>query len=118
MAKRTTKITSRLTPKELDLIKAKASDHGLSVSSYIRNISMNYPTRCIVDQKAIGDILEVAADMGRLGGLFKHWLVRNEDNKPDLSKEHSYEDIESLVEQIIATQILLKERARELIFRA
>lgn len=114
MESRSKKITARVTPGELETIREKASDHGLTISTYCRDIALNYPIRCIVDQKAIKALLDISGDMGRLGGLFKHWLTKTEDVKIDLTSKRSYKDIEFLVEDIIATQKKLKAKIIEL----
>ncbi|EOD9071340.1 DNA transfer protein, partial [Campylobacter coli] len=89
--------------------------HGLTLSRYLRDLSMNYPITCIVDQKVAHDVLNIAGDIGRLGGLFKHWLVRNEDNKVNFSNKRTYNDIDEIVDQILDLQILLKEQAKRII---
>lgn len=115
--KRTTKITARVTQEEHDLIYEKAKRHGLTISSYARNTALNYPMKNITDQLAIRSLLNTAGDLGRLGGLFKHWLTQNEDSKINLTTIRDYKEVEKLVEEIIETQIILKEKARELLFK-
>ncbi|EMD9718431.1 DNA transfer protein [Campylobacter jejuni] len=104
-----------MTLEEYNLLTEKAQNHGLTLSRYLRDLSMNYPITCIIDQKVAHDVLNIAGDIGRLGGLFKHWLVRNEDNKANFSNKRSYEDIDEIVDQILDLQILLKEQAKRII---
>ncbi|WP_085839183.1 plasmid mobilization protein [Campylobacter coli] len=109
------RIAIRLSQNEYEYIMQKAKGHGLTFSRYLRDLSMNYPITCIVDQKVAHDVLNIAGDIGRLGGLFKHWLVRNEDNKVNFSNKRTYNDIDEIVDQILDLQILLKEQAKRII---
>ncbi|EOX4551360.1 DNA transfer protein [Campylobacter jejuni] len=109
------RIAIRLSQNEYEYIMQKAKGHGLTISRYLRDLAMNYPVTCIIDQKVAHDVLNIAGDIGRLGGLFKHWLVRNEDNKANFSNKRSYEDIDEIVDQILDLQILLKEQAKRII---
>ncbi|EAK3897308.1 TPA: DNA transfer protein [Campylobacter jejuni] len=109
------RIAIRLSQNEYEYIMQKAKGHGLTISRYLRDLAMNYPVTCIIDQKVAHDVLNIAGDIGRLGGLFKHWLVRNEDNKVNFSNKRSYEDIDEIVDQILDLQILLKEQAKRII---
>ena len=104
-------INIRLTELEYQELTQKAEGYGLTLSRYLRDLGMNYPMTCIVDQKAVHSLLKVAGDMGRLGGLFKHWLVQNEDSKMNFSQKRSYEDIDKIVDEILDLQILLKQEA-------
>ncbi|EDP5801362.1 TPA: DNA transfer protein [Campylobacter jejuni] len=108
------RIAIRLSQNEYEYIMQKAKGHGLTISRYLRDLAMNYPVTCIVDQKVAHNVLNIAGDIGRLGGLFKHWLVRNEDNKANFSNKRSYEDIDEIVDQILDLQILLKEQAKRI----
>lgn len=98
----------------INILMQKAQNHGLTISRYLRDLSMNYPITCIVDQKAAIDMLKIAGDLGRLGGLFKHWLVGNEESKPNFSGKRTYKDIDEIVDEILDLQILLKEQAKKL----
>ncbi|ECO2578939.1 DNA transfer protein [Campylobacter jejuni] len=109
------RIAIRLSQNEYEYIMQKAKGHGLTISRYLRDLAMNYPVTCIIDQKVAHDVLNIAGDIGRLGGLFKHWLVRNEDNKVNFSNKRSYNDIDEIVDQILDLQILLKEQAKRII---
>ncbi|EAI7269733.1 TPA: DNA transfer protein [Campylobacter jejuni] len=113
--KKTKQVNIRLTFEEYNFLVEKAQNHGLTLSRYMRDLSMNYPITCIVDQKVARDLLLVAGDIGRLGGLFKHWLVNNEEQKTSFSKTKSYQDIDDIVDQILDLQELLKQKAKEII---
>ncbi|ECP6097098.1 MULTISPECIES: plasmid mobilization protein [Campylobacter] len=109
------RIAIRLSQNEYEYIMQKAKGHGLTISRYLRDLAMNYPVTCIIDQKVAHNVLNIAGDIGRLGGLFKHWLVRNEDNKVNFSNKRTYNDIDEIVDQILDLQILLKEQAKRII---
>ncbi|OCS24159.1 DNA transfer protein, partial [Campylobacter fetus subsp. venerealis cfvB10] len=79
------RIAIRVSEKEYEILKEKSENYGLTISRFLRDLSLNYPITCIVDQKAAIDMLKIAGDLGRLGGLFKHWLVGNEESKPNFS---------------------------------
>ncbi|EAI8926555.1 hypothetical protein CRL82_07895 [Campylobacter coli] len=44
------RIAIRLSEDEYKHIMQKAQNHGLTISRYLRDLSMNYPITCIVDQ--------------------------------------------------------------------
>lgn len=65
-------------PEEKKLIDQNAKNVGLSTSTYLRNIGIGIEVKGILDQKAVGDMAKVNADLGRLGGLLKMWLSNDE----------------------------------------
>jgi hypothetical protein len=56
-------------------IKARAAATGLSVSGYLRAAALGHRVQSVMDHKVVGDLVKVAGDQGRLGGLLKLWLV-------------------------------------------
>lgn len=56
-------------------IKRRADAAGLSVSGYLRAVALNHRISAVLDHAAVGDLVKVAGDQGRLGGLLKLWLV-------------------------------------------
>ncbi|MGC8494716.1 MAG: conjugal transfer transcriptional regulator TraJ [Syntrophobacteraceae bacterium] len=68
-------------PEEEAAIKAMAKNTGLSIAAYLRNVGLGYEPKSVTDQKAIGDLLKINADLGRLGGLLKMWLTNDEKLK-------------------------------------
>lgn len=113
--KKDKRIAIRLSEDEYKILKEKSENHGLTISRFLRDLSLNYPITCITDQIAAHKLLQVAADMGRLGGLFKFWLTWNEDEKKDFSKRRTFEDIDELVDQILELQKILKTQALKII---
>ena len=75
----------------------KTKGYGLTISRYLRDLAMNYPVTCIVDQKAAIDMLKIAGDIGILGGLFKNWLVGNEESKLNFSDKRTYKGIDEIL---------------------
>lgn len=65
-------------PEEKKMIDQNAKNVGLSTSTYLRNIGIGIEVKGILDQKAVGDMAKVNADLGRLGGLLKMWLSNDE----------------------------------------
>ncbi len=113
--KKTEIISVRLSKEEEEYLKEKAAGFGLSLSRFMRDLAMNYPVTCIVDEKAAHNMLKVAADMGRLGGLFKHWLTMNEEGKNNFSDKRTYTDIDNIVDEILVLQSLLKQQTLKIL---
>lgn len=101
-------INIRLTELEYQELTQKADGYGLTLSRYLRDLGMNYPMTCIVDQKAVHNFLKVAGDLGRLGGLFKYWLMNEEK---EFSKKYTYDEVDKLINEIVDLQTLLKQEA-------
>lgn len=96
---------------EKEIIHEQAERFGLSAPEFMRSVAMHYPIRSVVDEKAVADLLKTNADLGRLGGLLKMWLVRNEGDRDDFSAKRSYKDIDALVDDIEAIQKVIKSQA-------
>ncbi|OHY98770.1 hypothetical protein BC443_07170 [Salinicola sp. MIT1003] len=56
---------------------AKGCNH--SASSFLRNLGMGYTPKSMIDHKAVGDLMQLNGDLGRLGGLLKMLLSNQED---------------------------------------
>lgn len=54
---------------------AKGCNH--SASSFLRNLGVGYMPKSMIDHKAVGDLMQLNGDLGRLGGLLK-MLMSNE----------------------------------------
>lgn len=65
-------------PEEESAIKSKAANAGLSIAEYLRRVGLGYEIRGILDQNAILHLVKINADLGRLGGLLKLWLTKDE----------------------------------------
>lgn len=60
-------------------IKRRAGAAGLSVSAYLRAAALSRQVSSVLDHEAVGELVRVAGDQGRLGGLLKLWLVDQPD---------------------------------------
>lgn len=72
-----------VTPAEKAAIAARAKDAGLSVASYLRTVALGRQVRSVLDHQAVGELVRVAGDQGRLGGLLKLWLAGHSDQGAD-----------------------------------
>lgn len=112
---KTKQVNIRMTQQEYQEITQKASNFGLTISRYLRDLSLNYPITCIADQKTAHNLLQIAGDLGRLGGLFKLWLMNNEKDKPNFSENRTYNDIEEVLSKILELQDVMKQQALKII---
>ena len=64
-----------MTAAEKATIQARAREAGLSVASYLRAVALGRQVRSVLDHRAVGELVKVAGDQGRLGGLLKLWLI-------------------------------------------
>ncbi len=65
-------------PEERAVIEANARATGLSKSVYLLRVGMGTPIPSIVDHERIEELLKINGDVGRLGGLLKLWLSREQ----------------------------------------
>ena len=72
-----------VTPAEKAAIAARAKDAGLSVASYLRTVALGRQVRSVLDHQAVGELVRVAGEQGRLGGLLKLWLADHSDQGVD-----------------------------------
>lgn len=107
---RTKHIMVRVTPEELEAIreKAKAFGYASSTAALLRDLALGIEPTSTLDQRAILDLLRINADLGRLGGLLKHWLsAKGSDFK-------SAQDIRALLRALDDTQAALKKKVMAL----
>ena len=112
--KRTKLLPIRVNENEYKIITEKAQAHNQNTSTYLRNLSMNYPVKSMVDRQAVTALLKVNGDLGKVGGLFKMWLMRNGEYKDDFSGERTYKDIDALVNELQGLMRSLRECASDL----
>jgi hypothetical protein len=96
------RIEIRLNKHELETITDKAKLRGLNRSAYLRNVSINYPVKSIVNRQVTFALLKSNGDLGKLGGLFKMWLNESGDDQEALLNQFGYENIDTLVDEIEA----------------
>lgn len=113
--KRSKLITIRVSEMELELLKKQAQLHSLSVSNFLRKLGTNHIVNSTIDQQAIRELLNVAGDLGRLGGLFKLWLSMNANAEiqPKLG-DKEYNDIVAIVGQILELKDEIRNKVKEL----
>ncbi|MBS0300058.1 MAG: conjugal transfer transcriptional regulator TraJ [Proteobacteria bacterium] len=79
--RRDKKLRVPVLPIEEAEIKSKATDAGLTVAEYLRNLGLGYQVPSVVDSRQVDALLKINADLGRLGGLIKLWLTNDERTK-------------------------------------
>ena len=79
--KREKRLRVPVLPEEEMMIKAKASEAGLTIAEYLRNLGMGYTVPSVIDNRQVDALLKINADLGRLGGLIKLWLTNDRRTK-------------------------------------
>lgn len=103
-------ITIKVNQIEYDAINKKAEAHGLNTSTYLRNLGMNYPVKSIIDREAILSLIKTNGDLGKLGGLFKLWLIKNNEDKESFSDQRTFKNIDELVDEIENLMKILRDK--------
>ncbi len=86
-------------PHERAEIEANASQAGMSMASYLREVGQGYLIRGVMDYDKVRELAAINGDLGRLGGLLKLWLTN------DLKTAHFGEStIRALLARIEKTQ--------------
>ena len=98
--KREITLKSYVTKKEYSQITQLAKQTGFSVSEYIRRMITGHRIESRLDQQAFLDALKVNADLGRLGGVFKHYLAQGFKNVPPGEIRKVLHDIEDRQRQL------------------
>ena len=95
----------RVTAEERAAIQVLAAECGLGgAAALMRSLALGYQPKSILDQRAIRDLVSVNADLGRLGGLLKRWLI-DDDRRPGLERQR---DIARLLRDLDDTQKTIK----------
>lgn len=104
--KRQQQIKVRVSDDEKEKIEAKAQAFGYATSTaaLLRDLALGIEPKSTLDQQAVLDLLKVNADLGRLGGLLKHWL-QAKGAKPEVAIQ-----INSLLDDLQRTQKMLREK--------
>lgn len=91
-----------VTPEEYREVIESADRACLSVSTYVRRVCLGMPTPTFEKQKAVRELLGVNADLGRLGGLLKMWLMDEDRNQREAERLlHELQQIKALLVQKI-----------------
>lgn len=97
-------------PDERAQLQANAAAAGMSVSSYILNVTLGYGVRRIQYHRYAADLIRVCGDLGRLAGLFKLWLT-NEERVAMVGEAR----LRAVLEKTEATREELRAMIRELV---
>lgn len=65
----------RVSPDEAREIEDRAEGAGATLSAYLRATALNHRIKSVYDLDAIGDLVRVNGDLGRVAGLLKLWLA-------------------------------------------
>ncbi|WP_241667469.1 plasmid mobilization protein [Pseudodesulfovibrio senegalensis] len=77
-------LKSYVSDEEYAAIIAKADMTGLSVSTFVKRVSLGHQIVSREDRQARRELLRINADIGRLGGLLKMWLTNEDDFEDDV----------------------------------
>jgi hypothetical protein len=97
-------------PHERAQLQANAAAAGMSVSNYIRNVTLGYGVRGVQDHRYVADLIRVCGDQGCLAGLFKLWLT-NEERVAMVGEAR----LRAVFEKIETTREELRAAIRELV---
>lgn len=100
---RTKSVKVRVSELEHETINARAKMFGVTTSTFLRNIALNYPINSKVDHLALMELGKCRADLGRLGGLLKMWLSNKERRAglDEIEVRSLYKEIETKQEELI-----------------
>ena len=93
--RREKKLRVPVLPIEEAEIKSKATDAGLTVAEYLRNLGLGYQVPSVIDNRKVDALLKINADLGRLGGLIKLWLT-NDKRAKLIGKSQLYLTLDSI----------------------
>ena len=104
--RRAHQIKVRVSEEEKQQIEAKALAFGYTTSTaaLLRALALGVEPKSTLDQQAVLELLRVNADLGRLGGLLKHWL-QAKGAKPAQAIQ-----INSLLDDLQRTNRLLRDK--------
>jgi hypothetical protein len=102
-------VRSYLTAEEYATIKKLARSAGISISHFIREVSLGCQVRSFEHEEFKLELLKTRAALGRLGGLLKMALAQ-----PSLGEDFKPEDLRELLAQIGQGQKAIKEAVERL----
>jgi hypothetical protein len=108
--KKTELIQVRATPEEKAFLQARAAAFGVSVGELCRRVIFGAIPKSRVDQNAIQEIATTRADLGRLGGLLKGWLMGSfpRSPKPDV------EQVRALLKELEVSQAAVSNSVKNI----
>ena len=89
-------------------IEERAAATGLSVSAYLRGVGVGHTPKSLIDLQAVGTLVGLNADQGRLGELLKLWLSQRPGEGAPTP------DVRRLLKQIEDAQVQLRSLVQRL----
>lgn len=94
---------------EKEQIESNAKACNKSASSFLRDLGMGYVPKSMIDHDAVGDLMQLNGDLGRLGGLLKMWLTNEEDFR---GREGEALEVTTLLSRINELREEIREKVR------
>ena len=94
---------------EKEKVEDNAKGCNQSASSFLRNLGMGYTPKSMIDHKAVGDLMQLNGDLGRLGGLLK-MLLSNEEGF--VGHEENMVEVSSLLNGLNDLRNNIREKVR------
>ncbi|MEP3246714.1 MAG: hypothetical protein ABJN40_23075 [Sneathiella sp.] len=105
-------VKAHVSPLEKEAIQQRADNCNMTVSAYARRLLTGQPLPNVQNQLKIKELLNTAADLARLGNLFK--LALDDDDFNMLQKRHG-KDALTVMQEIQANNEALKRAIKDLI---
>ncbi len=104
------RLETRITAEEKQVIKNKADAAGLDISKYVRTVCLGIvPTAKSQNKSNRSELIKIAADLARLGNLFKQ--ASDQDH---VWREAGIDNIRTLIKKIDETREELAEEIRRI----
>lgn len=100
----------RISIKSKEKLHAKAKACNMTAGQYVRLLCDEYEPKSCIDMVAMDELLQVNADLGRLGGLLKLWLT--DDLKLTYYSKYG---IKHLINKIENTRDVLEQKLYEIL---
>lgn len=104
-------IKVRVSKEEKAQLQALADACSCSIPALLRNTGLGHQVKSTLDQQAVLSLIALHADLGRVGGLLKLWLTRDD---PGAGTGVGRGEIRTLVDQLRQTQEQLKAQIMSL----
>ncbi|WP_320170464.1 plasmid mobilization protein [Maridesulfovibrio sp.] len=92
-------IKAYVSKEEYKQISATAQQCSLSLSAFAKAVCLGHEIKSRTDHQARRELLKTNADLGRLGGLLKMWILDDDQYRTDV--ERLLEDIRQTQKQIV-----------------
>ncbi|QJQ94827.1 MULTISPECIES: conjugal transfer protein TraJ [Halomonadaceae] len=81
-------------------IESNAKACNMSSSAFLRNLGLGYEPKSMLDHAAIGDLMRLNGDLGRLGGLLKMALTNSKGHRGEVEEIVELSVLLSRIEQL------------------